>query len=58
MIRAIAPGSTVYTDSAKCYDFLDDLGYHYESVNHSRAEYIRGEVHENGAEAIWSLFLP
>lgn len=58
MTRAIAPGSTVYTDSAKCYDFLDELGYHHESVNHSRGEYVRGEVHENGAEAIWSLFLP
>lgn len=58
MTRSIAPGSTVYTDSAKCYNFLEELGYHHESVNHSKGEYVRGEVHENRAETIWSLFLP
>ncbi len=56
--RTIAPGSTVYTDSAGCYAFLSQLGYLHETVNHSQGEYARGAVHENHAETIWSLFLP
>ena len=58
MTQAIASGSTVYTDSAKCYRFLEEVGYHHETVNHSRREYARGAVHQNRAEAIWSLFKP
>jgi transposase-like protein len=58
MTQAIAPGSTVYTDSAKCYNFLEEVGYHHESVNHSQGEYVRGQVHENGTEGVWSLLLP
>jgi len=58
MTQAIAPGSTVYTDSAKCYNFLEEVGYRHESVNHSQGEYVRGGVHQNRAEAIWSLLKP
>ena len=57
MTKAIAPGSTVYTDTAKCYNFLGEVGYHYERVNHSEREYVRGEVHENRTETIWSFAL-
>jgi len=58
MTQVMAPGSTVYTNSARCYNFLEEVGYHHESVNHSQGEYVRGQVHENRAEGIWSLFLP
>jgi len=58
LTEAIVEGSTIYTDSAKCYNFLEEVGYHHESVNHSQREYVRGEVHENRAEAIWSLLRP
>jgi transposase-like protein len=57
MTQAIAPSSTVYTDSAQC-NFLEEEGYHHERVNHSQGEYVRGPVHENGAEEIGSLLLP
>jgi transposase-like protein len=53
----MARGSIVYTDSAKCYRFLEEVGYHHETVNHSRGEYVQGQVHENRAEGIWSLLL-
>ncbi|MCL0046424.1 transposase [Dehalococcoidales bacterium] len=56
MTKAIAPGSTVYTDTARCYN-LGEAGYHYERVNHSEGEYVRGEVHENRTETIWSFAL-
>jgi transposase-like protein len=58
MTQAIAPGSTIYTDSASCYNFLASIGYQHETVNHSRGEYARGPVHENHTETIWSLLLP
>jgi transposase len=45
MTQAIACGSIVYTDSAKCYNFLEEVGYHHETVNHSQGEYVRGVVH-------------
>jgi transposase-like protein len=57
----VAPGSTVYTDSAKCYRPLGGEGYTLEQVNHSRGEYARGEqneIHENGAEGEISLLKP
>lgn len=47
MTQAIASG-TVCTDSAQCYNLLQEVGYHHESVNHSQGEYVRGQVHEIG----------
>lgn len=58
MTGTIAPGSTVYTDSAKCYNFLSERGYQHDTVNHSQREYARGPVHENRAETVWSLLWP
>jgi len=56
--NAVKRGSTVYTDSASCYRFLSEMGYIHASVNHSRREYVRGPVHVNRAEALWSLWRP
>ena len=52
---ALEKGSRVFTDSAKSYRVLSTLGFEHESVNHSQGEWVRGEVHENRAEMIWSL---
>lgn len=56
--QRIAPESRVYTDSASCYAFLSHIGYVHETVCHSAHEYVRGDVHENRAEALWSLWRP
>jgi len=48
--QTVEKGSTVYTDSASCYEVLGRNGYTLEQVNHSEKEYARGEVHENRAE--------
>ena len=56
--RRVAPGSAIYTDAASCYAFLEELGYGHEWVNHSAGEYARGEVHQNRAENLWSLWRP
>ena len=52
----VAPGSTVYSDSASGYEFLAGAGFEHASVNHSAGEYARGAVHENRAENLWSFW--
>src|SRR4029434_7895077 len=53
---AVQAGSRLYTDSAKSYRALK--GYLHEFVNHTRQEYVRGDVHENQAEYLFSLLKP
>ena len=48
-------GAKVYTDEYGIYQFLRRVGYQHETVNHSRGEYARGEVHVNTAEGLWNL---
>jgi len=33
-------------------------GYAHDSVNHTKKEYARGDVHENRAECLFSLLKP
>jgi ISXO2-like transposase domain len=46
----------LFTDSASRYRALQ--GYVHEFVNHTQKEYVRGEVHENRAEGLFSLLKP
>jgi len=48
-------GATLYTDEYNIYNFLQRLGYQHETVNHSKGEYARGQVHVNTVEGLWSL---
>ena len=57
-LQAVEAGSAVYTASASCYCFLEEVGYRHDTVNHSAREYARGEVHQNRSEALWSLWRP
>lgn len=57
-LRAVKPGSRIFTDSAGSYEGLSEVGFLHESVNHTQGEWVRGEVHENGAEGIFSLVRP
>ena len=45
------PDATVYTDGSSAYRSREN----HESVNHSRGEYVRGDVHTNGIESLWAL---
>ncbi len=47
-----APGATVYSDEAAVYE---SLTYAHASVKHSRSEYVKGDVHTNGIESLWSM---
>ena len=50
---AMQAGSKLYTDSASSYRLI--TGYEHDSVNHTKKEYARGDVHENRAECLFSL---
>ena len=45
-------GAKVYTDDATAYSGM--LDFERESIKHSVAEYVRGQVHTNGIESFWS----
>ena len=49
----VVPGAEVFTDDSTSYSSLD--GYKHDSVNHSGREYVRGQVHTNGIESLWSM---
>jgi len=45
----------IYTDDSNLYDRVGDADTRHESVNHSAKEYVRGDVHTNNVENVWSL---
>ena len=45
-------GGILYTDEAAAYK---GRPFHHASVKHSSREYVRGEVHTNGIESLWSM---
>ena len=47
-----APEATVYTDDSKAYDALP---FDHAVIKHSLSEYVRGDVHTNGIESLWSM---
>jgi len=48
---------TVYTDGWVGYrNLFKDEDTTHETVNHSAKEYVRGDVHTNTIEGVWSLF--
>lgn len=51
----IEVGSTIYTDSWRGYSDLSK-DYNHEFVDHSKREYVRGNVHTNTIENIWGQF--
>jgi transposase-like protein len=53
---AVKTGCRLYTDSAGSSRALK--GYMHDFVNHTQKEYARGDVHENGAECLFSLLKP
>lgn len=54
ILKNVAWGSKVYTDSAPQYDGLKVRQFVHDTVNHLE-EYVRGEVHTQGIENFWSL---
>jgi transposase-like protein len=46
----------IYTDSHRSYRGVGDENTRHEYVDHSADEWVRGQVHTNTAESVWSLF--
>lgn len=60
--KHVAPGATIYTDELKVYDGLHMLkdgdtprGHVHHRIKHSERVYVRGDVHTNSVEGLWSL---
>lgn len=55
ILNHVTPGSTIYTDAHPSYQNLSPL-YNHDYVNHSAKEYVRGNIHTNTIENVWSMF--
>ena len=47
-----ASDATIYTDEARAYE---GLPFDHATVKHALLEYVRGDVHTNGIESLWSM---
>jgi len=45
----------IITDDWRAYRGIGDHDTNHEVVNHSAKEYVRGDIHTNGIENVWSL---
>jgi len=54
--KNVMPGSEIITDEYHSYDRIGSGLYLHSSINHSRSEYVRGNVHTNTIEGEWALF--
>jgi transposase-like protein len=45
----------IYTDDWKAYEGIADHDTKHKTVNHSENEYVKGDVHTNSMENVWSL---
>jgi len=48
--------ANIYTDTARGYMGIQDENTKHSTVNHSINEWVRGEVHTNTVESVFSLF--
>lgn len=55
-LKHIAPeAEAIFTDEWPAYTGIGDVDTRHETVNHSQDEYVRGNVHTNTVEGVWSL---
>jgi transposase-like protein len=46
----------IYTDENRAYHGIGDENTRHETVDHSKEEWVRADVHTNSVEGVWSLF--
>ena len=55
IVRFVKPDTRVMTDEAKAFALLtENHGYDHETVDHSKEEWVRGDVHTNSIEGFWA----
>lgn len=47
---------SIFTDELKSYKGVGDADTRHETVSHKADEYVRGDVHTQTVESVWSLF--
>ena len=47
-----ASGATIYTDDHGGYE---GMPFNHATVKHSLSEYVKGDIHTNGIESLWSM---
>lgn len=52
--KTVSTNARLITDQNPSYKYLSRLGYAHQSVNHSEKEFVRGDIHTNSIEGIWS----
>lgn len=50
----VSPTAKVFTDDYGSYISLPKFGYFHESVVHSTSQYVKGEIHTQNIENVWS----
>lgn len=50
----VSPTARVFTDEFGSYISLSKFGYSHESVVHSASQYVKGEIHTQNIENVWS----
>jgi transposase-like protein len=46
----------IYTDEWRGYNDIGDENTKHETINHSKDEWVRGDVHTQSIEGAWALF--
>jgi transposase-like protein len=54
--RNIAKEAHLFTDESRLYSDMESHVHHHDSVHHSSGEYVRGKVHTNTVENVFSVF--
>lgn len=55
VLKNVSKDAVVITDDHRGYIGLEKWGFQHERVKHSAKEYVRGMVHTNGIESVWSV---
>ncbi len=55
IVLNVSPNTNIMTDEARAYNNLP-ASYAHQAINHSRREYVCGDIHTNSIEGAWSLF--
>lgn len=50
----INPTAQIYTDSYNSYRQLKKLGYKHNTIDHTREMYVKGKIHTQSIENVWS----
>jgi transposase-like protein len=56
MVKHVSRKSELHTDESPIYKTLGQEFTAHKTTNHSKGEYVRGHVHTNTVENVWSVF--